>query len=388
MDHIHIDYNYGANYERINSFVNAKRNNMGCDLNLHIKICVYAISDDALNSIKFILTKVKKVWDVMISFKPCEIYGKKFCNNIAKVCKLFSDVYELHLYSIDSPSHFVYSMSEYIIILQNANTRMLMLNQYFKLDDNLAKIINENCGIENVTMNFDSHALKWSKSSISKINTVNINYDLNTISDGKSYKLFELASNVKNLTFSYVDDTWCIHYLHFETLKIIIDFVIKSAHFDNLHFYNCFLGAEKIEYICNNLMNCNINSISFDEFDGYEQSSIESIANMIKNNRSLKMIHVNTINSCAQLLTLIESLVESNIEEFDSILPIEMSNQVDSIRDLVTDILSKNYSLVSFSVKLKWSHDECFDTDPIINRNIRLLNERRFAKTKMATTIE
>lgn len=375
-------------YSRVEDCAIIQQFNNESKLGVRITVHILAISDEICDSIKYVLANIKNIDTAVLSFEKCKIDTVYCYDDIIKICNVFSGVNNFYL-NVVNPFVYYHSLSAIIVFLQNVNTRRLIMHRRFVIFNDLVEIINNNENIICITLTVKSHKLDFPDTPVPKIDKVKINDDHKSITQTHLTKLFVLAPNMKSLYFNG-NRYWkkSTPFICQNALENITEFLLNIQHFDELRFHNCGLTCDDTEFLCDNLVNCNVNSVILRGISSGRHPNMNCIVDLINKNKFMKQVEISTINSCTDLLTVVESLTKSNIDHFVSVLRLKAEDSISTMQEKVIDLLSDNYSLKFFSVKLEGYDAECFDTEQIIIRNCELENKKRFINTKCITSTD
>jgi hypothetical protein len=379
-------YSCTSDAPKIKHFVDTR--NLQNETRFSMQIDMLIIDDHVCNNIEYVLGKIPKIDSVTFMYRHSR--NINIHDSIAKLLYIFNNIDELYLNTSCFSTGSYFSVSATIrFFLRNISTKKLVLYPNLFLTNNIVKIINNNNNIKCIRLIMNSTVLLClSAIPVPKIDTVHIQDLDGRITKDMMIKLFQLASNLKKLSFgcSMMRRTSSC-FIETDALKQIMNFVTTNIQFNELGFHYCGLIDTDIKYICSELIDCNICSIIVEDSYCYNDNSIYSIVNMIKNSELLESVNVGKINSSDTLFKVVEALANTKITSFVATLCEDMSDsKVMHTRDRVRDILSENYCLTNVSITIS---DRIFMYDISLesitkSRNIELVNERRFIKTKIA----
>lgn len=349
-----------------------------------------AITQKFCDDIEYVLKKVSKIDRIIFSFNN-NMYPDTH-DTVTRLLHIFDGIDMIYL---NTSSTYRITSSNYNIIktfLAQVSTKKLLLDRYFDFTNEFVNVINSNDAIKSVKLTFSLQNISFLDADpVLKIDAMNIIDSFVIVTDHHLEKIFRFAPNLKKICFKGKDT--CIFTSMFDVYAFekIINFVLSKQQFDELHFQYCNLNDNDISYACDKLLEYNISSIMFVDYNYYKNKTMCSITNLIKNNTYLKAVSISNIKSTDALLHIVESLANTNITKFiatSGCLSFDYAGNETYFKNKIIDILSENYVLTHICIKYKVFIELIVDTSSIVNRNIELAQKRRFMKTKAVVSID
>lgn len=392
---IEIIYNNNTDAPTITNFI--KITDLRHISYVGIDIDILGITDDMFASIKYLTEKMRRIDKVI--FRYNNFLCKILYWNTSKLLYVYdgdsiiqSDIMHIMCTGDNILSNIIR------ITLQNSSTKKLFPNTNIELVSWLLGIIMSDASIKSVSMRLyplelidlsytDLFQQNKNSSAIAKIDKLSISGLYSAVTKNVVARLFTLAPNLTSLVFEgyrmYSDSK---NFIEDDAIEMIIDFATLATHLRELHFCYCKLSCECVENLCSRLESCNICNFILREQFFISQCNISSIVHMIRNCKSLENIEISNIFTQDDFFDIIEALTDTNITHFTTQISTTLVNELRSMCSRVGDIFLRNYSLTYISIQMQgWNECfECFGTDSITKRNIKLLEESRFVKTKVA----
>lgn len=344
-----------------------------------MRICTSVVNDIFCEHIKYVLEIIKEINEV--SFM-CDSNCDQICYNTLDILLIFSGVENIKM-SLSTHDNVVISPT-IKMFLQCVSTKKLYLDEMFITDKTIIKIVTENVNIKHINTKVYSHQLLNLNYVIPKINKLKIyepKLDVNMIKN-----LFLTIPDLTSLTIN--TKTYCeteINKIQYDVVKELVTHVKSNSQFSELKFCYCGLNDDTIEYICDNLIDHNIHTITFKDNYRYKNKSVNSIIKFIKNNSNVRVINIYVLNDIDTLINILNVLNDSKIVKFATAFKHSDYVIVDKIRNEIVSIISKNYLLTDISITVFSTHfTGKINTSSITNRNIELYNQKRFKTTKRA----
>lgn len=363
-----------------------KKENMQKSLCVKLRIDADSINDDLCDAAKYAMKKISNI--KLVTF----IFGGNVFNydSILKLLHIFNriDNIELCPYILFATDYIAFQ-NIISFFLRNLNTEKLFLDVNISSNEQLINLINENIGISSIGIAINRVSDIIPSLKIDEIHV----YCINTYSMMTKHsvtEMFKIAPNLNslkiNVTRYYMSiSNLSLAFIGKEALEEIMNQIIFKNQFDKLTFYDCRLTSENIKYICNKLVDFNIKCIKLKNF--YNNESMYCICGLIKNNTHLKTVEIRGVESCHQLISIVEATSDTKITSLTiDICLIQIGEkEKGTMCNRLTQILSENYFLTHVSITDSVFCNEVYqNVQNITDRNIELARQRRFRNTKKA----